>query len=294
MRDASPATLKIVYDFTAYAFALTQFPNVSLHDFRAVKEITHDLRQLRRRHPPFARGRSEGAVADRGGEICRRSQRRRRRRWSGTAEPLGGKAMLGYTRKHLLVVLAAIVCVMTITSLLLMYFIPAPPSKFSIAPAGSKQIYEGIGNQYQEILARSGCRAAGWGLTNGAQRSIGLLNDPASNIKSRHLAWRRSKRRAMAGPQVARTHQLSNLLDLPQSDRHTRRSPPDKRQARRAGAARQRPMTEQILAASGVNSENTTLLGLTAQDAASGPQRRRYRCPVSAVRAGLEQSCMAC
>ena len=44
MRDASPATLKIVYDFTAYAFPrLTQFPNVRLHDFRAVKEITHDL-----------------------------------------------------------------------------------------------------------------------------------------------------------------------------------------------------------------------------------------------------------
>jgi hypothetical protein len=44
MRDASPATLKIVYDFTAYAFPrLLQLPNVTLHDFRAVKQITHDL-----------------------------------------------------------------------------------------------------------------------------------------------------------------------------------------------------------------------------------------------------------
>jgi hypothetical protein len=44
MRDAAPATLKIVYDFTAYAFLrLTQFPNLTLHDFRAVKEVTHDL-----------------------------------------------------------------------------------------------------------------------------------------------------------------------------------------------------------------------------------------------------------
>ena len=42
--------------------------------------------------------------------------------------------MLGYTSKHLLALLAAIVCVMTITSLLLMHFIPAPPSQFSIAP----------------------------------------------------------------------------------------------------------------------------------------------------------------
>jgi hypothetical protein len=44
MRDASPATLKIVYDVTAYvARRLTQFPNATLHDFREVKEITHDL-----------------------------------------------------------------------------------------------------------------------------------------------------------------------------------------------------------------------------------------------------------
>ena len=44
MRDASPATLQIVYDFTAYASQrLTQFSNVSLHDLRGVKEITHDL-----------------------------------------------------------------------------------------------------------------------------------------------------------------------------------------------------------------------------------------------------------
>jgi hypothetical protein len=44
MRDASPATLKVVYDFSAYAFPrLTQFPNVTLHDFRVVKEVTHDL-----------------------------------------------------------------------------------------------------------------------------------------------------------------------------------------------------------------------------------------------------------
>ena len=44
LRDASPATLKIAYDFTAQAFPrLLQFPNVRLHDFRAVKDVTHDL-----------------------------------------------------------------------------------------------------------------------------------------------------------------------------------------------------------------------------------------------------------
>ena len=44
MRDASPATLKIADDFAAYAFPrLLQFPNVRLHDFREVKDVTHDL-----------------------------------------------------------------------------------------------------------------------------------------------------------------------------------------------------------------------------------------------------------
>jgi hypothetical protein len=44
MRDAAPETLKVVYDFTAYvAKRLAQFPNAYLHDFRAVREVTHDL-----------------------------------------------------------------------------------------------------------------------------------------------------------------------------------------------------------------------------------------------------------
>ena len=44
MRDASPGTLKIVTDLTAHvARRLTQLPNVRLHDFRAIKAVTHDL-----------------------------------------------------------------------------------------------------------------------------------------------------------------------------------------------------------------------------------------------------------
>ena len=44
MRDASPATLESVYDFSGYfCRRLAAFPNVRLHDFRAVSEVTHDL-----------------------------------------------------------------------------------------------------------------------------------------------------------------------------------------------------------------------------------------------------------
>jgi hypothetical protein len=44
MRDASPGSLRIVYDFSAYASQrLAQFPNTNLHDFRVAKDVTHDL-----------------------------------------------------------------------------------------------------------------------------------------------------------------------------------------------------------------------------------------------------------
>ncbi len=44
MRDASPGTFDQVYRFTAYVSRrLTSFPNVRLYDFRAVKDVTHDL-----------------------------------------------------------------------------------------------------------------------------------------------------------------------------------------------------------------------------------------------------------
>jgi len=44
MRDASPATLKIVYDLSAYiSRRLATFANVRLHDFRAIAQVTHNL-----------------------------------------------------------------------------------------------------------------------------------------------------------------------------------------------------------------------------------------------------------
>jgi hypothetical protein len=44
MRDASPMALQIVTDLTAHiGRRLVEFPNVRLHDFRAVKDVTHDL-----------------------------------------------------------------------------------------------------------------------------------------------------------------------------------------------------------------------------------------------------------
>jgi TRAP-type uncharacterized transport system substrate-binding protein len=176
--------------------------------------------------------------------------------------------MLGYTRNHLLVLLAAIVRVMTITSLLLMYFIPAPPSQFSIATGGSHQIYEGIGNQYREILARSrvDLRVE---LTNGALENIGLLNDPASNIKAGIVQGGVSN--GTQSPDLRSlgriNYQIYWIFYKATDTLSDLRQLKGKRVALGPHGSGQRPMTEKILAASGVNSENTMLLGMSAQEA---------------------------
>ncbi len=178
--------------------------------------------------------------------------------------------MLGYSRRHLLVLLAAIVCVMGITSLLLMYFIPSPPSQFTIATGRSHQIYEGIAKQYQEILARSNVEL-NLRLTNGALENIGLLNDPASNVSAGIVQGGISNE--AQSPDLRSLGRINYQIywifyrasDLLSDLRQFK----GKRIALGPQGSGQRPMTEKILAASGVNSENTTLLGLTAQDAAS-------------------------
>jgi TRAP-type uncharacterized transport system substrate-binding protein len=178
--------------------------------------------------------------------------------------------MLGYTRKHLLVLLAAIVCVMTITSLLLMYFIPAPPSQFSIATGGSHQIYEGIGNEYREILARSrvDLRVE---LTNGAQENIGLLNDPASNIKAGIVQGGVSN--GTQSPDLRSlgriNYQIYWIFYSATATLDDLRQIKGKRIGLGPHGSGQRPMTEKILAASGVNSENTTFVALSTQAAAA-------------------------
>jgi TRAP-type uncharacterized transport system substrate-binding protein len=178
--------------------------------------------------------------------------------------------MLGYTRNHVLGLLAAIVTVMTITSLLLMYFIPAPPSRFLIASGRSHQIYEGIGNQYREILARSHVDLD-IRLTNGAQENIRLLNDPTSGIKAGFVQSGISNR--LESPDLRslgrinyQVYWIFSKASAPLSDLRQLKG---KRVALGPEGSGQRPMTEKILAASGVNSENTVLLGLTAQEAAS-------------------------
>ena len=63
--------------------------------------------------------------------------------------------MLGFSRWQLLKGLAAVVAVMSVVSLLLIYFIPSPPSKVMLATAFKGSAFEYYGQQYREIFARS-------------------------------------------------------------------------------------------------------------------------------------------
>lgn len=63
--------------------------------------------------------------------------------------------MLGYSSWQLFKGLAAAVGIVSIVSLLLIYFFPAPPSKVTMATAFKGSSFEYYGHQYREIFARS-------------------------------------------------------------------------------------------------------------------------------------------
>jgi TRAP-type uncharacterized transport system substrate-binding protein len=176
--------------------------------------------------------------------------------------------MLGFNRRHFAKGLAALLCVVGISWFALNYFIPAPPSKFSIATGARNQIYQAIGNRYREILARSHVDLH-VSLTNGAAENIALLNDPNSGIKV-----------GIAQGGISDSTQSPDLLSLGRINYQIYwifynatetlsdlRQLKGKRIALGPQGSGQRPMTEKILEASGVSPETTTLLGLSAQDA---------------------------
>jgi NMT1-like family len=176
--------------------------------------------------------------------------------------------VLEFDHWHLLKGLAAILCIVGMSWLALDYFVPAPPSKFTIATGLKNQTYEAIGKRYREILARSHVDVE-LRLTNGAVDNIKLLNDPTSGIKV-----------GIAQGGISNSDQSPDLLSLGRINyqiywifhRATEalddlRQLQGKRIAIGPQGSGQRATTEKILGISGVNPENSTLLNLTTQGA---------------------------
>src|SRR5262249_37831023 len=95
---------------------------------------------------------------------------------------LGEIFMLGFSRWRRFKGLATIVCIVGIVSLLLMYFIPAPPSRVIMAAAFKGASFEYYGRQYREIFARNGVDLE-LRETAGAVENINLLQDPKSEVQ---------------------------------------------------------------------------------------------------------------
>jgi len=90
--------------------------------------------------------------------------------------------MLGYSRWQLFKGSATAVGIVSIVSLLLIYFIPAPPSQVTMATAFKGSSFEYYGRQYREIFARSNVDLE-LRMTAGALENIKLLQDPRSGVQ---------------------------------------------------------------------------------------------------------------
>jgi hypothetical protein len=176
--------------------------------------------------------------------------------------------MLGFNRWHLFKMLAATLFIVGACSLLLMYFIPAPPLKFTIATGAKNQTYEAIAKRYRETLARSHVDLE-LRLTNGAEENIKLLNDPTSGIKVGIVQGGISDRNQ--SPDLVSlgriNHQIFWLFHSATETLDDLRLLKGKRIAVGPQGSGQRVMAEKILGISGVTSDNTTMRALSAQGA---------------------------
>jgi len=89
--------------------------------------------------------------------------------------------MLKFFRWHFLMGLVVLIIVVSIGSIVLSYFIPAPPTTITIGTAFKGGAYEYFGNRYKAILARSHVELT-VRLTQGAGENLGLLQDKNSDV----------------------------------------------------------------------------------------------------------------
>ena len=175
--------------------------------------------------------------------------------------------MLGFNRWHLSIVLAAILGGASIVWLALEILIPAPPKKITIATGQRNQIYQAIGNSYRTILARSGVDVD-VRLTNGAVENLALLNDPHSGVTAGIVQGGISD--GARSPDLLSlgriNYQVYWLFYSAAETITDLRQLKGKRIALGPEGSGQRPLTEKILEISGVTDENTTLVGLSAQE----------------------------
>jgi TRAP-type uncharacterized transport system substrate-binding protein len=179
--------------------------------------------------------------------------------------------MLGISRWQLLKALAAIVGIVGTVSLALLYFIPAPPSKVTMATGVRGSAFEYYGRQYREILARSNIELE-LRETTGVFETVRLLQDPKSGIQIAFVAGGVSD-----GKHAPGLLSLGTVYNSPYWIFYSSNEPLErlsqlvgKRIAVGPVGTASRAGAERILGKAGVNNESATLLpfiGLAAVEA---------------------------
>jgi TRAP-type uncharacterized transport system substrate-binding protein len=169
--------------------------------------------------------------------------------------------MLGYSRWQLFKGLAAAVAIVSIVSLVLIYFIPAPPSKITMATAFKGSSFEYYGRQYREIFARSNVELE-LRETAGAGENVKLLQDPKSGVQIAFVIGGVSNGKHAPGLlSLGTVYNNPFWLFYSSSEPFDRLSQlKGKRIAAGPVGSGTRSSAEQILGKGGVNSETATLL----------------------------------
>ena len=177
--------------------------------------------------------------------------------------------MLGFNRWHLLRMVAATLCVAGVAWLALVYLIPAPPSKITVATSLPGDHYQELGKRYQGILSGSSIELE-LRTTDGAKENLRLLNDPNSGVHAGFMQGGLSNSRLSSDLlSLGRIDYQIFWLFYPKGEKITDLT---QIQGRRIALgptdSGDRAVCEKILAAAGVNYDNTTLLYIPSGDAA--------------------------
>jgi len=179
--------------------------------------------------------------------------------------------MLGYNRWQLFKGLAAAVGTVSIVSLLLIYFIPSPPSKVTMATAFKGSSFEYYGHQYREIFARFNVDLE-LRPTSGAVENIKILQDPRSGVQiSLMVSGVSDGKHAPGLLSLGTVYNNPYWIFYSSNEQFDRLSQlKGKRIAIGPEGSATRASAEQILGKGGVNSETATFLpfaGTAAVDA---------------------------
>ena len=176
--------------------------------------------------------------------------------------------MRGFGRWQVFKIVAAILCIAGFAWLSLAYLIPAPPSQITIATSLAGDHYQVLGSRYQGILASSNVDVQ-LRLTEGAKENLRLLNDVNSGVQIGFMQGGVSN--GTLAPDLlslGRIDYQTFWLFYPTGESLTNLTQlRGKRVALGPSDSGDRAVCEKILAAAGINYDNTTLLYFAPQDA---------------------------